>query len=103
MSNPTSLPWQKRLFAPINISPLVYFRMAFGAIMLWEVWRYFDYGWIERYYIRIVPFLMWKRTYLLLFLRPDVPRDECTVIQYRHLSLVHDCSHRRTLLSVSVA
>jgi hypothetical protein len=52
MSNPTSLPWQKRLFAPINISPLVYFRMALGAIMLWEVWRYFDYGWIERYYIR---------------------------------------------------
>lgn len=40
-----------RLFNPINIMPLVYFRMAFGAIMLWEVWRYSTYGWISSYYI----------------------------------------------------
>ncbi len=25
--------------------------MGFGAIMMWEVWRYASYGWIERYYI----------------------------------------------------
>lgn len=41
-----------RLFAPTAIAPLVYFRIAFGAIMLWEVWRYFEYGWIARYYIQ---------------------------------------------------
>jgi vitamin K-dependent gamma-carboxylase len=40
-----------RLFAPVDIASLVYFRVAFGAIMLWEVWRYFDHGWIKRYYI----------------------------------------------------
>ncbi|HEY9886789.1 MAG TPA: HTTM domain-containing protein, partial [Candidatus Obscuribacterales bacterium] len=41
----------RRLFAPIDIASLVYFRIAFGAIMLWEVWRYFTKGWIPRYWI----------------------------------------------------
>jgi hypothetical protein len=40
-----------RLFAPVDIASLVYFRIAFGAIMLWEVGRYLKYGWVERYYI----------------------------------------------------
>ena len=44
-----SLP--NRLFAPVDILSLVYFRIAFGAIMLWEVYRYFDHGWIPRYWI----------------------------------------------------
>ena len=44
-----SLP--NRLFAPVDILSLVYFRIAFGAIMLWEVYRYFDHGWIARYWI----------------------------------------------------
>jgi len=41
----------QHLFAPIDIASLVYFRIAFGAIMLWEVWRYFSKGWISRYWI----------------------------------------------------
>lgn len=40
-----------RLFQPIDIAPLVFFRVAFGALMLWEVWRYFEYDRIARYYI----------------------------------------------------
>lgn len=44
-------PFLDRLFSPVNILPLVWLRVAFGAIMLWEVWRYFDHGWIHRYYI----------------------------------------------------
>lgn len=40
-----------RLVAPVDIAALVYFRIAFGAIMLWEVWRYFEYGWIDRYWV----------------------------------------------------
>jgi hypothetical protein len=40
-----------RLVAPVDIAALVYFRIAFGAIMLWEVWRYFEYGWIAEYWI----------------------------------------------------
>lgn len=42
---------QRRLLATVDISFLVYLRVIFGAIMLWEVWRYFRYDWISRYYI----------------------------------------------------
>ncbi|MBK9125756.1 MAG: HTTM domain-containing protein [Chloroflexi bacterium] len=41
----------QRLFDPIDIAPLVFFRVAFGVLMLWEVWRYFNFTRIERYYI----------------------------------------------------
>ncbi|MBE7383765.1 MAG: HTTM domain-containing protein [Leptolyngbya sp. SIO1E4] len=30
---------------------LVYFRIAFGGIMLWEVQRYFHHGWIQKYWM----------------------------------------------------
>ena len=39
------------LFAPVDVASLVYFRIAFGAIMLWEIWRYFQHGWIAAYWI----------------------------------------------------
>ncbi|MEM1304810.1 MAG: HTTM domain-containing protein, partial [Planctomycetota bacterium] len=39
------------MLAPVDIAPLVYFRVVFGAVMLWKVVRYFRHGWIERYYI----------------------------------------------------
>ena len=39
------------LFEPVDISFLVFFRILFGGIMLWEVYRYFSYGWITRYYV----------------------------------------------------
>src|SRR5437667_2997078 len=39
------------LFAPVDIAPLVWFRIAFGVIMLWEVGRYFVYGWISSDFI----------------------------------------------------
>lgn len=41
----------KRMFAPVDVASLVFFRIAFGAIMLWECWRYYDAGRIERYYM----------------------------------------------------
>lgn len=40
-----------RLGQPTDIAALVMIRIAFGAVMLWEVWRYFDKGWIRRYWI----------------------------------------------------
>ena len=40
------------MFDPVDIASLVYFRIAFGAIMLWEVCRYFQNGWIESYFIK---------------------------------------------------
>lgn len=36
---------------PIDISGLVFFRIAFGLILLLEVFRYFDHNWIKRYWI----------------------------------------------------
>jgi hypothetical protein len=46
--------WQRlcaSLFSPVDIAFLVFFRIIFGGIMLWEVYRYFTHGWITRYYI----------------------------------------------------
>ena len=42
---------QEKLFAPIDASSLTIFRIGFGFIMLWDMWRYYHHGWIERYYI----------------------------------------------------
>jgi vitamin K-dependent gamma-carboxylase len=42
------------LFRPVDISFLVFFRIVFGAIMLWEGYRFFNAGWISRYYIEPV-------------------------------------------------
>ena len=42
------------LFKPVDIAFLVFFRVVFGGIMLWEVYRYFSTGWIRRYYIEPV-------------------------------------------------
>jgi len=46
----------KKLFSPIDISILVYFRIIFGAIMFWQVLRFFQHDlfgidWITRYWI----------------------------------------------------
>ncbi len=41
----------KNLFAPVPISSIVIFRIIFGAIMFWEVTRYFKYDWIYRYWV----------------------------------------------------
>lgn len=43
---------QARFFASVDISSIVFFRIAFGSIMLWEVIRYFSNNWIDRYYIQ---------------------------------------------------
>ena len=45
-----------RLLARVDIASLVYFRILFGAIMLWEVVKYYRYGWISRFFIE-PPFL----------------------------------------------
>jgi len=40
-----------RLFEPVDGASLAVFRMIFGAILVWEVYRYFSKGWIERYFV----------------------------------------------------
>lgn len=41
----------KKLHRPVDISSLVFFRIIFGGILLWEVTRYYSKNWIERYWI----------------------------------------------------
>jgi hypothetical protein len=40
-----------RLFTPVDAASLAVFRIGFGCIMLVEMWRYFHYDWIRRYYV----------------------------------------------------
>lgn len=43
--------WVELFYRPVSGASVVVFRIAFGALMMWEVWRYYSKGWIERYYI----------------------------------------------------
>ena len=43
---------RKRAFAPVDIASIVFFRIAFGSLLVWHVWKYFVQGtvatlWIE--------------------------------------------------------
>ena len=40
-----------RLFQPVDGASLAVFRILFGAIMVWEVYRYFSHDWIQRYWV----------------------------------------------------
>lgn len=38
------------MYSPTDGSSVAVFRFGFGAIMMWEVWRYFDHNWIASYF-----------------------------------------------------
>ncbi len=40
-----------RLFAPVDIAALVYFRILFYAVIIWDVWRHWQGGLISHYWI----------------------------------------------------
>lgn len=40
-----------RLFRTIDPASLTVFRIGFGIIMLWDIWRYYQNGWISQYYL----------------------------------------------------
>lgn len=42
---------RERLFQPVDIASIAIFRILFGAILFWEVCRYFSYGWVRSFYI----------------------------------------------------
>ncbi len=48
---PLSARLAAALFTQVDASALVFLRIAFGFIMLVEVWRFFEHGWIDRHYI----------------------------------------------------
>ena len=41
----------EKLFAPIDIGMIVLFRVAFGAALVIEMYRYFTHGWIDREFV----------------------------------------------------
>jgi len=41
----------RALWRPVDVASLAFFRIAFGSIMVWEVYRYFAMGRIRRYYL----------------------------------------------------
>jgi hypothetical protein len=41
----------RALMRPVDIGSLVGFRIAFGAVVLWEVSRYLERGWVLEYYV----------------------------------------------------
>ena len=45
-------------FAPADIASLVFFRIAFGGLMIWEVWRYFSLQRIGPFWLE--PVLLFK-------------------------------------------
>lgn len=57
MNNPTTPNWYNKLRAPVDAASLVYFRVIFGLIMLWEVYRYSvpkgssGINWIQAFYV----------------------------------------------------
>lgn len=42
---------KQRLFEPVDIASIAIFRIMFGLILCWEVWRFFENDWIRLYYI----------------------------------------------------
>jgi vitamin K-dependent gamma-carboxylase len=38
-------------FAPVDNASLIFFRIAFGLLMVWEVCRYFAYGWVAQHWL----------------------------------------------------
>lgn len=44
--------FRDRAFARVDVASLACFRVAFGAVMAWEIVRYLRNGWIASYYIR---------------------------------------------------
>src|SRR4051812_39002517 len=44
--------FRARMFAPVDIAAVVFFRIAFGSLLVWHVWSYFAHGavatlWLE--------------------------------------------------------
>lgn len=42
---------QSFMMRPVSIAGLVWFRVAFGFIMIWEVFRYFIFGWVTHKFV----------------------------------------------------
>jgi hypothetical protein len=48
----TASAWAAYLTRPVDGASLAAFRILFGLLLAWEAVRYFEHGWIARYYIQ---------------------------------------------------
>ncbi|HSQ01545.1 MAG TPA: HTTM domain-containing protein [Candidatus Dormibacteraeota bacterium] len=44
--------WTASLFEPVDGASMAVFRIALGFVIAWDVIRYWQFGWIDEYYIR---------------------------------------------------
>lgn len=42
---------KEKLFHPVDPASLSVFRIGFGLILLWDIWRYYHHDWISAFYI----------------------------------------------------
>lgn len=50
---------------PVDGSALAYWRVAFGTIVAWEMWRFYDHDWVEGHYSgRAFYFTYWPFTFV---------------------------------------
>jgi hypothetical protein len=48
------------LFKPVDSTSLIFFRITFYFIMLWEAWRFIENDWVGRYYSnQVLHFKYW--------------------------------------------
>jgi len=52
--------WRHHLFRPIDIASLVYFRIAFGLLMLWELVMVFGHPSVSRFWTDPLPVMFFK-------------------------------------------
>ena len=50
LTKPIFKPFLQRLAAPTDTASLVLLRVSFGLLMLWEVIRFFYFGWVDELY-----------------------------------------------------
>lgn len=52
--------WLQQLFTPVDISSLAFFRIAFGLLMVIDVFRYCYHGWVTKYWIMPIHFFTYE-------------------------------------------
>lgn len=62
-----------QLFSGVSPKSIGLFRIAFGCVMMFEVYRYFDHGWIDRYWsIPAYNFGYWPFDFMKPLLQPGM-------------------------------
>lgn len=50
--------FRRNAFSPVDIASLIFFRIAFGLLMAWDIWTYYNRGWVAHDWLQ--PRLLFK-------------------------------------------